>query len=216
MKSIRLLKREKEDIRQNAKEYEREMLLELLTDSDDENIIALVDEVLVTVKMIHGEEIMEHVNVRIERDEQALIHQKQMIKDRRDEMEKMHDIQGYFGKYGQRGISAWDQYSDNSKQIWKDPNGDLWYTKPSSYGMDPASSIWKTTNSAVSSGASSTGSIDGSSAGSSNMSIAKLAEQIQIMNDLKIHHASIEDYIGNLKVEYLTTNTKKKKKKKKK
>lgn len=220
MTKIKLSKSEKEQIRLNAKEYEREMLLEHLTDSTDENIVALVDEALVTVKMIHGDEIVEHMNVRIERDEQSLLRQKQMLEDSNNDREKMKSLQDCFGQYGSAGAAGvmgdWARLDNYGKHVWQDQEGNIWHDKSSSYdtyrrsvGLDPASGMWNTSVSAA--GTRGTGLMAGSSADHSKTSMTKLVEQIQIMNDLKIDHSSLKDYLGVDTYNDLISDKKKKK-----
>lgn len=53
---------EVDKIQQNANRKEKQLLIEKLTSSNDENVINALEEALITVKLIYGSEINKEVN----------------------------------------------------------------------------------------------------------------------------------------------------------
>lgn len=123
-------KRTKRQINKKVSDFERECLIEMLFESDDENVKDALEQALLVVKLIHSEEIAEEV----EEHRQKLIDEAKNEKNTQSEIEKI--IKEMKRK---RNIERKNQ------DMWKKVNHDYWidyYTIRPDYGFDK----WITTS----------------------------------------------------------------------
>lgn len=126
MVKVKLTKKDRELIAITAKEYERELLIEYLLESSDENIIDSLNETLLLVKLIMGEEIAKQVlNISRNKEEEILAEKERVreekewvrSKEERDDhtsiIERMHD----YTRLKQRK-NDWGDWGDAYKKIF--------------------------------------------------------------------------------------------------
>ena len=119
-------KRTKRQIDKKVSDFERECLIEMLFDSEDENVKDALEQALMTVKLIHSEEIAEEVAAHM----QKLVEETKSAKKRLSEIDKLikemrHD-QDEWKKT--KTIDHWDIFRSRPKWIDDDYRNDRWIT----------------------------------------------------------------------------------------
>ncbi len=121
-------KRTKRHINKKVLDFERECLIEMLFESDDENVKDALEQALLAVKLVHSEEIAEEV----EEHRQKLIDE---AKNTRSEMERLikemeRDIERKEQDIWKKAkpYDYWDDYHNRPKWIIDDYKRDRWIT----------------------------------------------------------------------------------------
>ena len=119
-------KRTKRQIDKKVLDFERERLIEMLFESEDENVKDALEQALMTVKLIHSEEIAEEVAAHM----QKLVEEAKSAKKRLSEVDRLikemrHDRDEWKKT---KIIDHWDIFRGRPKWINDDYKNDRWIT----------------------------------------------------------------------------------------
>lgn len=123
-------KRTKRRINKKVLDFERECLIEMLFESDDENVKDVLEQALMAVKLVHSEEIAEEVEER----RQKLIDEAENKKNIPSEIEQLiKEMERDLDRKDQdiwKKIKPYDYWSDYKSPKWiiDDCNLDKWIT----------------------------------------------------------------------------------------
>ncbi len=123
-------KRTKRRINKKVLDFERECLIEMLFESDDENVKDVLEQALMAVKLVHSEEIAEEV----EEHRQKLIEEEKNKKNGLQEMERLIKEMERNLERKEQDIwkkakhDYWDDYHNDPKWVTDDYKLDRWIT----------------------------------------------------------------------------------------
>lgn len=118
MAKVKLTKKENEKIAKEAKGLERELLIDYLIESNDENIINSLDEVLILVKLIMGEEVAKQVREHIKSRKTELLEEKERKREQK-KYDKEKSIIERLRDYGSlKKDNHWDEWYDIKHKIF--------------------------------------------------------------------------------------------------